>query len=102
MNTESVVALETATIRQQRKALHLPAVAAQCAQVAEQAVRERRTHLGYLEALLQAQLEPASKLATARALRAETAHITLGSELKLGALEVSSCAAGGLRDSGAR
>ena len=29
----------------------------QCAQLAEQAVRERRTHLGYLEALLQAELE---------------------------------------------
>ena len=56
MNTESV-ALETATIRQQCRALHLPAVAAQCAQLAEQAVRERRTHLGYLEALLQAELE---------------------------------------------
>src|ERR671936_663799 len=56
MNTESA-ALETATIRQQCRALHLPAVAAQCAQVAEQAVRERRTHLGYLEALLQAELE---------------------------------------------
>jgi DNA replication protein DnaC len=49
--------LEAATIRQQCKVLHLPAVAAQCAQLAEQAVRERRTHLGYLEALLQAELE---------------------------------------------
>jgi DNA replication protein DnaC len=56
MNTESV-ALETATIHQQCRALHLPAVAAQCAQLSEQAVRERRTHLGYLEALLQAELE---------------------------------------------
>ena len=56
MNTESVV-LETATIRQQCKMLHLPAVAGQCAQLAEQAVRERRTHLGYLEALLQTELE---------------------------------------------
>ena len=56
MNTESV-ALETATIREQCKLLHLPAVAAQCAQLAEQAVRERHTHLGYLEALLQAELE---------------------------------------------
>jgi hypothetical protein len=33
--------------------LRLPSIAAQCAQLAEQAVRERRTHLGYLEALLQ-------------------------------------------------
>jgi len=56
MNAESV-ALEAATIRQQCTVLHLPAVAAQCAQLADQAVRERRTHLGYLEALLQAELE---------------------------------------------
>src|ERR1700758_5787056 len=56
MNAQSAV-LEAATIREQCKLLHLPAVAAQCAQLAEQAVRERRTHLGYLEALLQAELE---------------------------------------------
>ena len=49
--------LEVATIGQQCTLLHLPAVAAQCAQLAEQAIRERRTHLGYLEALLQAELE---------------------------------------------
>jgi DNA replication protein DnaC len=53
MSTHAVT-LEIATIGQQCKVLHLPAVAAQCAQLAEQAVRERRTHLGYLEALLQA------------------------------------------------
>jgi DNA replication protein DnaC len=49
--------LEAATIHQQCKVLHLPTVAAQCAQLAEQAVRERRTHLGFLEAMLQAELE---------------------------------------------
>jgi DNA replication protein DnaC len=49
--------LEAATIRQQCKMLYLPTVAAQCTQLAEQAVRERRTHLGFLEALLQAELE---------------------------------------------
>jgi len=42
MNAEST-ALEAATIRQQCKVLRLPSVAAQCAQLAEQAVRERRT-----------------------------------------------------------
>ena len=47
MSTHSAV-LEAATIRQQCKALHLPSVAGQCAQLAEQAARERRTHLGYL------------------------------------------------------
>src|SRR5208337_1231489 len=56
MSAHSAV-LEAATIRQQCKMLHLPTVAAQCAQLAEQAVRERRTHLGFLEALLQAELE---------------------------------------------
>ena len=56
MNAQTA-ALEAATIRQQCRVLHLPTVATQCAQLAEQAVRERRTHLGYLEALLQAELE---------------------------------------------
>jgi DNA replication protein DnaC len=56
VNAQSV-ALEAATIRQQCKMLRMPTIAAQCAQLAEQAVRERRTHLGYLEALLQAELE---------------------------------------------
>jgi hypothetical protein len=56
MNAEAA-ALEAATIRQQCKVLRMPTIAAQCAQLAEQAVRERRTHLSYLEALLQAELE---------------------------------------------
>jgi len=56
MSAHSAV-LEAATIRQQCKVLHLPTVAAQCAQLAEQAVREWRTHLGFLEAVLQAELE---------------------------------------------
>jgi hypothetical protein len=55
--TAQTGALEAATIRQQCEVLHLPSVAAQCTQLAEQAVRERRTHLGFLEALLQAALE---------------------------------------------
>jgi DNA replication protein DnaC len=57
MNDAERTALEAATIRQQCKMLRLPSIAAQCTQLAEQAVRERRTHLGYLEALLQAELE---------------------------------------------
>jgi DNA replication protein DnaC len=56
MNARSA-AVEAATIRQQCKVLRMPSIAAQCTQLAEQAVRERRTHLGYLEALLQAELE---------------------------------------------
>jgi DNA replication protein DnaC len=50
-------ALEAATIRRQCKVLRMPTIAAQCAQLAEREVRERHTDLGYLEALLQAELE---------------------------------------------
>jgi DNA replication protein DnaC len=68
MNAQTA-ALEVATIRQQCRVLHLPTVGAQCAQVAEQAVRERRTHLGYLEALLQAELEDREHRLVERRLR---------------------------------
>ena len=54
MSAQTAV-LQAATIGQQRKvSADRPA---QCAQLAEQAVRERRTHLGFLEALLQTELE---------------------------------------------
>ena len=68
MSTEAA-ALEAATIRQQCKALRMPAIAAQCTQLAEQAVRERRTHLGYFEALLQAELEERDQRLIERRLR---------------------------------
>ena len=68
MSAQTAV-LEAATIRQQCKALHLPSVAGQCAQLAEQAARERRTHLGYLEALLQAELEDREQRLVGRRLR---------------------------------
>ena len=68
MNAQTAV-LEAATVRQQCKVLHLPTVARQCAQMAEQAVRERRTHLGYLEALLQAELEEREHRLVERRLR---------------------------------
>jgi len=61
--------LEMATIRQQCKVLHLPSVAAQCGQLAEQAVRERRTHLGFLEALLGAELDEREQRLVERRLR---------------------------------
>src|ERR1700726_2938224 len=62
-------ALEAATIGQQCKVLHLPTVAAQCAQLAEQAVRERRSHLGFLEALLQVELEEREQRLVERRIR---------------------------------
>src|SRR5271157_822316 len=72
MSAHSAV-LEAATIRQQCKVLHLPTVAAQSAQLAEQAVRERRTHLGFLEALLQAELEEREQRLVER--RVRDAHL---------------------------
>src|SRR5271155_5160053 len=68
MNAQTAV-LEAATIRQQCRVLRLPTVAAQCTQLAEQAVRERRTHLGYLEALLQTELEDREQRLVERRLR---------------------------------
>jgi DNA replication protein DnaC len=68
MNAQTA-GLEAATILQQCKVLHLPAVAAQCAPLAEQAIRERRTHLGYLEALLQAELEEREQRLVERRIR---------------------------------
>src|SRR5271167_1708919 len=68
MSAQTAV-LEAATIGQQCKTLHLPTVAAQCTQLAEQAVRERRTHLGFLEALLQAELEEREQRLIVRRIR---------------------------------
>lgn len=68
MNTDNG-ALEAATVRQQCKLLRMPTIGAQCTQLAEQALRERRTHLGYLEALLQAELEEREQRLIDRRLR---------------------------------
>jgi DNA replication protein DnaC len=61
--------LETASIQQQCKVLRLPTIAAQCGPLAEQAVRERRSHLGFLEALLQAELEEREERLVERRIR---------------------------------
>lgn len=61
--------LEQATIKQQCKLLRMPTVATQCGRLAEQAVRERRTHLGYLEALLAAELEERERNVVERRLK---------------------------------
>jgi DNA replication protein DnaC len=68
MSAQTAV-LEAATIHQQCRVLHLPTIAAQCAQLAEQALRERHTHLGFLEALLQAELEEREQRLVERRIR---------------------------------
>jgi hypothetical protein len=55
--SQQLVQLQDAVIRQQCKALRVPTIGAQFGTLAEQAVRENRTHLGYLEALLSAESE---------------------------------------------
>src|ERR1700694_6334977 len=67
------MAVHQATILQHCKVLHLPTVAGQCATLAEQAVRERQTHLGYLEALLAAKVDERERHTIAR--RLKDAHL---------------------------
>ena len=71
--TAASAALQHATVAQQCKALHLPAIGSQFASVAEQAIRERQTHVGYLEALLAAELEERERHAITR--RLKDAHL---------------------------
>src|SRR4051794_12021915 len=65
--------LQVAAIEQQCRQLRLPAVSQYCGALAEQALKERQTYLGYLEALLQAELEERERHAIAR--RLKEAHL---------------------------
>src|SRR5436853_958712 len=65
--------LQLAAVEQQCKQLRLPAVSQYCGPLAEQAIKERQTHLGYLEALLQAELEERERKAVER--RIKDAHL---------------------------
>lgn len=53
--------LQDAVIAQNCKTLRMPAMAMQFRTLAEQAVREKKTHLGYLDALLTAEIEEREK-----------------------------------------
>lgn len=65
--------LEVAVIREHCKPLRLPTVASSCGRLAEEAIRERHTHLRYLDALLAAELEERRGKAVAR--RLQEAHL---------------------------
>lgn len=65
--------LEKAAVEQQCRILRLPAVAEQCAPLAEEAVKQRQTYLRYLEALLAAELEERERNTIAR--RIKEAHL---------------------------
>jgi DNA replication protein DnaC len=61
--------LQATTIQQQCKVLRVPAIGSQFARMAEQAVREKQSHLDYLEALLSAELEERERNTVERRLR---------------------------------
>lgn len=61
--------LQLQSIQQQCKQLRLPAIAGQCGPLAATAERERQPYLGYLEALLSAELEEREQHTIARRIR---------------------------------
>lgn len=65
--------LEQAAVQQQCRTLHLPAVAEQCAPLADAAAKQRQSYLRYLEALLTAELEEREQNTIVR--RIKDAHL---------------------------
>lgn len=66
-------ALEAAVIREHCKPLRLPTIAASCEKLADEAIRERHSHLRFLDALLEAELEERQGNAVVR--RLQEAHL---------------------------
>jgi DNA replication protein DnaC len=71
--TDGELGLRHSVIRQQCLLLRLPTLASQSAPLAEQAERERQPYLGYLEALLAAELEERERRSTDH--RIKDAHL---------------------------
>lgn len=71
--SEHTAALQESAIKQHCKLLYLSTVAAQSARLAQEAERERQGYLGYLDALLVAELEEREHKAVAR--RLKEAHL---------------------------
>ena len=63
-----MVDLQDQVIRQHCKALRMPTIGGQFARLAEAATREGQSHVGYLEALLAAEMEERESRAIARLL----------------------------------
>ena len=69
----AIHSLEVAAIRAHCKPLRLPTIAGSCDRLAETAIRERHSHLQFLDALLEAELD--DRLARAVARRLQEAHL---------------------------
>lgn len=67
--SEPKIAMDVASIKQSCRRLHMPTVAGQCVRLAEQAIKEKRSHLAFLEALLEAEVEEREKNVVARRLK---------------------------------
>jgi DNA replication protein DnaC len=61
--------LQVSVIAHQCKVLRLPTVAGQCVRLSAQAERERQTYLGYLEAVLGAEVEERERTTVSRRMR---------------------------------
>ena len=68
-----MVQLQEATVKAQCKTLRMPMVASQFGSMAEQAIREKKSHIGYLEALLFAEIEERERNTIER--RIKEAHL---------------------------
>src|SRR6204780_1738022 len=66
---EQTQALEYASVKQYCKALRVPMIGAHFVQLAEQAIKEQRSHIGYLEALLTMESEERDRHAIQQRLR---------------------------------
>lgn len=62
-------ALEHASVRQYCKTLRMPVIAANFLRLSEQAIKEQRNHIGYLEALLAMEAEERDRHAIANRVR---------------------------------
>jgi len=67
--SEAPPSMEVASIKQSCRKLHLPTVAGQCASLAAQAVKSRQSHLAYLDALLEAEVEERERNVVKRRIR---------------------------------
>jgi DNA replication protein DnaC len=67
--SQDTAALQHASVRQYCKAVRVPVIGANFVPLAEQAVREKRSHIGYLEALLAMEMEERDRHAIANRLQ---------------------------------
>jgi DNA replication protein DnaC len=88
-----MVQLQEATIEAHCKIVRMPMVASQFGSLAEQAIREKQSHVGYLEALLAAEIEERERNTIERRIReAHLPRVKTLEEVRLHA--VSACRRG--------